>query len=148
MKSILVPVASGSRAEAMHAAECAMVLYRAGPVQIHLLNVQRPLPQHVSRFFPRSELRAFHEEAGAAVLAPVARLLDEAAIPHLDHVIVGHAAEAIVQFAERHGCHEIVLDSPPRGFMSILHAGSIGSQVRHLMQSGTGAPLPGASSVR
>jgi hypothetical protein len=62
-------------------------------------------------------------------------------------VIVGHAAEAIVQFAEQHACDDIVLDTPSKGILSILHAGSIASQVRHLMRAGTEAPVSGASSA-
>jgi nucleotide-binding universal stress UspA family protein len=133
MKDILVPI--GSAAEAPRAAERAIALYGAESARVHLLNVQRPLPRHVSRFFPRSELQAFHHEAGMAVLAPAARALDAAGVPHDEHVIVGHAAEAIVEFAERHHCADIVLDTASKGLLSILHAGSIGSQVRHLMRT-------------
>jgi len=145
MKIILVPI--GSTTEALRGADRAIALYRAEPVAIHLLNVQRPLPRHVSRFFPRSDLRAFHQQAGVAALDPAIRTLDAAGVPHQDHVIVGHAAEAIVQFAEQHACDDIVLDTPSRGILSILHAGSIASQVRHLMRAGTEAPVSGASSA-
>ena len=146
MKEILVPIESA--AHAPRAAERAIALYEDEPVQIHLLNVQRPLPRHVSRFFPRSDVRAFHQEAGMSALAPAIRALDDAGIPHQDHVLVGHAAEAIVQFAERQRCHDIVLDTPSKGLMSLLHAGSIGSQVRHLLHADNNAPVSAVSSAR
>lgn len=145
MSQILVPIESS--AQAAPAAERALALHRAEPAQIHLLNVQRPLPRHVSRFFPRSELCAFHHEAGLAVLAPAMRVLDDAGVAHQDHVIVGHAAEAIVAFAEQHRCDDIVLDTPTRGLLSILHAGSIASQVRHLMRAADPA-VTGATAAR
>ena len=82
-----------------------------------------------------------------AVLEPAIRALDAAGVPHQDHVIVGHAAEVIVRFAEQQDCDDIILDSPSRGILSILHAGSIASQVRHLMRAGAEAPVSGASSA-
>lgn len=145
MKAILVPIESS--AEALRAAERSIALHRAASVQVHLLNVQRPLPRHVSRFFPRSELRAFHHEAGMSVLEPAMQALDAAGVPHDDHVIVGHAAEAIVEFAERHGCDDIILDAPSKGLLSILHAGSIASQVRHLIRASADSAVPGASGI-
>ncbi len=151
MRSILIPI--GSAAEARRAAARAIALYGTEPLEIHLLNVQHPLPRHVSQFFPRSELQAFHQDAGMAVLAPVIRALDEAGVPHHDHVVVGHAAKAIVEFAERHDCGDVVLDEPPAGLWSLLRAGSVGSQVRHLMQAhaaerGVAMPAAGAGSTR
>ena len=137
MKEILVPIHSAS--EAADAAARAIALFRAEPAaHVHLLNVQRPLPRHVSRFFPRGELREFHREAGMAMLNPAIRALDDAHVPHVDHVLVGEPARAIVEFAQAHGCGEIVLDEPAQGLMSILRAGSIGSQVRHLIATHAG----------
>ena len=44
--------------------------------------------------------------------------------------------EELVRFAQEHHCHEVVLDNAPKGGMlSIFGLGSIGSQVRHLMQT-------------
>jgi len=145
MNDILVPI--GSTREALWAAEQAIALYRREPARIHLLNVQRPLPRHVSQFFNGGDLRDFHRDTGMGVLAPAIRLLDEAGVPHDDHVLVGHQAETIVRFAEQHHCDEVVLDNPPKGLLAVLGLGSIGSQVRHLMhvhatQSAAAGPSP------
>ncbi len=134
MKEILVPV--GSAAEAPRAAARAILHFAACPCEVHLVTVQRPLPRHVARFFSQGDLRAWHDESGMAVLAPAIRALDAAGIVHHDHVIVGHAAEAIVGFAACHDCAEIVLESPASGVRSLLHAGSLESQVRHLIRAG------------
>jgi nucleotide-binding universal stress UspA family protein len=82
------------------------------------------------------------------VLEPAVRLLDEAGVPHHDHVMVGSPAETIVEFAERNKCAEIVLPDQSDGLLAVFGLGSIGSQVRHLMQAhaaagqGSGASSP------
>ena len=133
MKNILLPI--GDERETRWAASQAIALYRKDqPVRIHLLNVQRPLPQYISRFFSGGDLRDFHRDAGMQVLRPAIDMLDEAGIPHQDHVLVGNPAETIVKFSEEHHCTQVVLDNEPSGLLSIFGLGSIGSQVRHLMQ--------------
>lgn len=147
MNEIVVPVLSAT--DAAWAAAEAISLYRSDPsARIHLLNVQRPLPRHVSQFFNRNDLRDFHHESGMRVLEPAMRVLDEAGVPHEDHVLVGHPAETIVQFAEDRGCRHIVVDAPATGMLSMLGLGSIGSQVRHLMQAHAGvAPVSAATAA-
>jgi nucleotide-binding universal stress UspA family protein len=132
MKHILVPVSAPD--EARWAAEQAIARYRKEPAHIHLLNVQRPLPQHISRFFGGGDLRNFHRDSGMRVLEPAMRLLDEAGVPHRDHVEVGNPAKTIVEFSERNRCAEVVLQDESDSLLAIFGLGSIGSQVRQLMQ--------------
>ena len=132
MKHILVPVSAPD--EARWAAEQAIARYRKEPAHIHLLNVQRPLPQHISRFFGGGDLRNFHRDSGMRVLEPAIRLLDEAGVPHRDHVEVGNPAKTIVEFSERNRCAEVVLQDESDSLLAIFGLGSIGSQVRQLMQ--------------
>ena len=132
MKHILVPISTYD--DPRWAAEQAIARYRREPVHIHLLNVQRPLPQHVSRFFGGGDLRNFHRDSGMQALAPAMRLLDEAGVPHRDHVEVGNPARTIVDFSERNKCAEVVLQNQSDSMLAIFGLGSIGSQVRHLMQ--------------
>jgi nucleotide-binding universal stress UspA family protein len=133
MNDVVVPVCE--TADAAWAASQAIALYRSDPARIHLVNVQRPLPKHVAQFFNSHDLRAFHVEAGLRVLAPAVRMLDEAGVPHEDHVLVGHPAEAIVRFADEHACRQVVIDAPVKGLLSGFGLGSIGSQVQHLLQA-------------
>ena len=134
MNEILVPVCDAS--DAKWAAEQAIALYRQSPARVHLLNVQRPLPKHVSQFFNRNDLRDFHRDAGMQVLEPAIRLLETAGVPHEDHVLVGHPAETIVRFAQEHGCEPVIVDAEaPSGLLSMLGLGSVASQVQHLMQA-------------
>ena len=144
MNEIVVPICDAT--DAPWAASQAIARYRQEPVRIHLLNVQRPLPKHVAQFFNRNDLREFHDEAGMRVLEPARRLLDEAGVPHEDHVLIGHPAETIVHFAEDLHCDQVVVDAQPRGMLSLLGLGSIASQVQHLMSThaaaATAAPDP------
>ena len=133
MKHILVPI--GTFDDARWAAEQAIARYRREPAHVHLLNVQRPLPQHISRFFGGGDLRNFHRDAGMKVLEPVIRMLDEAGVPHRDHVKVGNPARTIVEFSERNDCAEVVLQNQSDSLLAIFGLGSIGSQVRHLMET-------------
>ena len=135
MNAVLVPVCDPS--DAGWAASQAVTLYRSQPVRIHVINVQRPLPQHVAQFFNRNDLRDFHREAGMRVLDPVIRLLNQAGVPHEDHVLVGHQAETIVEFAKEHDCAQVLVEPRPQTVLSKFGLGSIGSQVLHLMRTRT-----------
>ena len=146
MQDIVVPVCDAG--EAGWAARQAIARYRGEPARIHLLNVQRPLPRHIAQFFNRDDLRDFHHDAGMRVLAPAIGMLDEAGVPHEDHVLVGHPAETIVRFAEDLHAREVVVDAPAKSLMSMLGLGSIGSQVHHLLQThATDAQATGASGA-
>ena len=93
MNDIVVPICNTT--DAAWAAREAIALYRSDPAHVYLLNVQRPLPKHVAQFFSRNDLCDFHRESGMRVLEPAMRMLDEAGIPHEDHVLVGHPAPRI-----------------------------------------------------
>jgi hypothetical protein len=142
MQNVLVPVSM--LGDARWAAEQAIARYRKEPVHIHLLNVQRPLPQHVSRFFGGGDLHDFHRDAGMRVLEPAMRLLDDAGVPHHDHVMVGKPAETIVEFSEQNKCAEVLLQNQSDSLLAVFGLGSIGSQVRHLMQAHAAAHASGA----
>lgn len=144
MNDVIVPICEV--ADVAWAASQAIALYRRQPARIHLINVQRPLPKHVAQFFSRDDLREFHVESGMRLLERAIRMLDDAGVPHEDHVLIGHQAETIVQFAEDRNCNEVIVDAAP-GLLSMLGLGSVGSQVRHLMQAHAAASAGGASSA-
>ena len=147
MNDILVPVCD--LIDADRAANRAIALYRAERVHIYLLNVQRPLPKHIAQFFNRRDLQEFHRDAGMRVLEPAMRLLDQAGVPHEDHVLVGHQAETIVKFADDRHCQHVVMeDARPRSVISMLGLCSIVSQVRHLMNvRAQEAPASGSPGI-
>ena len=133
MINIVVPVGEGR--DTAWLVEQAVGLHRRMQARVHLLNVQPPLPRHVARFISGGQLHAFHEENGMRVLAPVARCLDAAGVPHKLHVMVGLQAETIVRFAKEYACRHIVMEESTESWMSALGLGSISSQVRHLTRT-------------
>jgi nucleotide-binding universal stress UspA family protein len=132
MPNVAVPVQDARDAE--WAAEQAVRLYRFNQARIHLLNVQHPLPLHVSRFFAAADLRDFHLENGKRVLEPVVARLDAEEIPYKVHVLTGREAETIVRFAEEYSCTRIAMESRGEGLLSALGLGAVSSQVSHLMR--------------
>jgi len=140
MKDIVVPI-DGSSDVARVAAQ-AIARYRRDASRIHLLNVQRPLPRHISQFFGRADLAEYHLEAGMRELHKVIALLDAAHVPHRDHVVVGKPAEEIVRFAEERPGAELLLDEEPDSMFALFGLGSIGSQVRRLMTANVPATTP------
>jgi len=145
MKELVVPV--GDPDDASRIAGLVVARLRSEPARVHLLNVQRPLPKHISQFFSRADLQDVHHETGMRALAPVTALLDRAGVAHEEHVMVGKPAESIVQFAESRGGAEIVLDDEPQGVLSVFGLGSIGSQVRRLLVRHHTADMPPVSSA-
>lgn len=133
MKCVVVPVEEGRDGD--WAVQHVIGLYRQEPLRIFLLNVQPPMPRYVARFIAKSELQDFHRENGMRALARAIARLDEAGIPHEDSVLVGRKAEAIVDFARKVRCAQIVL--PRRtGLLPSLGLGSVGGQLRHLLGAG------------
>ena len=135
MSDVLIPIEEGR--DASGAVREAIAFYRQHPrpVQIHLLNVRTPLPQYVARFIASSEREAFHRENGLSAMRSAIAQLDEAGVSHVDHVLVGQKAETILRFARDQACSHIVLDKPA-GLLDGLGLGSIGAQLRRLVQPG------------
>ena len=134
MKSVAVPISDSK--DMQWTINHVIALYRQEPIKIQLLNVQPLLPQDISRFFNRGEIRDFHRDNGMLALKPAIEMLDRAEVPHRDHVLVGHRAEMIVRFAQEHHCNRIIIANRSEGLLSSLGLGSIGSQIRHLIGAG------------
>jgi hypothetical protein len=67
-------------------------------------------------------------------------------VPHRDHVEVGNPAKTIVDFSERNHCAEVVLQDQSDSLLAVFGLGSIGSQVRHLMQERAAAAAHGSGA--
>lgn len=134
MKKVLVPLnIHTSAAQMQNAVAEAIAIYRAQPVQVHLLSVQAPVSRHVSGFFASGELRQIHLESGMEELAPARSALDAAGVPYEVHVHVGRSAETIVRVAQELGCDRILMGrTDETGFAEKLF-GTVANQVRQLL---------------
>lgn len=80
-------------------------------LEIHLLNVQRPFSQYISRFVSRQDRIEFHREQAEAALKPAQQTLDSAGIPYTVHTAMGDKAACITEAARRLHCDRIVMST-------------------------------------
>jgi len=132
--NVLLPIEEGRDASA--ALAHVIALARKEPVRVYLLNVRTPLPMYVARFIAAAERQAFHHENGMRAMRDTIARLDEAGIAHREEVRVGNKAETIVEFAREKRCAEIVLHGEDGGVLSGLGLGSVGAQLRNLLEPG------------
>jgi nucleotide-binding universal stress UspA family protein len=105
--------------------------WREAP-KVHLLNVQATLPADVSRFINADSIREFHLENGMKAIAPARDQLAAAGVNAEIHVLIGHAAQTIADFAGKNACTQILLGTRAHtGFTGTL-LGSVASKVIHL----------------
>jgi nucleotide-binding universal stress UspA family protein len=104
------------------------------PVEIHLLNVQPPIPYggRVSSVIGQDKLAQYHQEEAMTVLKPVMQKLEAARVKFHHHIGVGDAAEVICKFAKEKGCDQIVMGTRGMGSVSNLVLGSVATKVMHL----------------
>lgn len=102
------------------------------PPGVYLLNVQAPLSRDISRFIDAGTMRDFHLESGMNVLAKARDPLVAAGLSPELHVLIGEVAPTITEFADVHGCSQILLGT--RGHTGVLGTllGSVATKVVHL----------------
>jgi YjbE family integral membrane protein len=85
-------------------------------LQVHLINVQRPVSGDVARFVPGQTLDDYHRERSEKALAPAREMLDAAGLAHQDLQRVGDPGVTIAQAARELGSDLIVMGA--RGLAS------------------------------
>ncbi|MDD2668219.1 universal stress protein [Zoogloea sp.] len=133
MTRILFPVDGSDLSVQVAGALPARLAVYQGPVEIHLLNVQRPVHRDVGQFLAHDGLQALHREEGLKALAAEQAALEAAGLVPLLHVVVDdQPAEAIVRFAREHGFDQIVMGSHGRGALASLLLDSVSAEVIRL----------------
>jgi nucleotide-binding universal stress UspA family protein len=129
---ILIPVDGSERA-------LAAVRYVSGTLapantdlQIHLLNVQPPLPSAAATFIDTNVVRDFHRDEGTKALAGARQLLDKAGLRYESNTVVGEVAETIAAYAEQRGCAAIIMATRGLGNAAGLLLGSVAHKVLQL----------------
>ena len=105
-------------------------LYRE-PLEIHVLNVQRPFPGTIRGVHKEAE--QFHHDEGLKALAATRKLLDAAGIKYVYHISVGEAAEVIARFAKDKEIDQIVMGTRGAGAVANMLLGSVTTKVLHLV---------------
>lgn len=104
------------------------------PVDIHLLNVQRPVSGDVSTFVSKEALRKYHHDHGVEALAKARARLDSKAVPYTFHLLVGDPGAMISQYAREKGCDLIVMGRRGLGSFTGGLLGSVAHKVLHLAE--------------
>lgn len=131
MQRVLVPVDGSEHShEAIRFVIAMSAAFKSAP-EIHLLNVQHPLPGTIKGV---AELaRQFHQEEGAAALAVARKLLDEAGMAHQWHISVGDVAASIRQVVTERGCDHVVMGTRGMGSVRNMLLGSVATKVLHVL---------------
>jgi nucleotide-binding universal stress UspA family protein len=102
----------------------------AGPLELHLLNVQIPIDSgHARMFVTAEDIEAYHRQEGLAALKSARDKLDAAGVQYKWHIAVGHVAETILRFAREHAVDRIVMGTHGRSDLSHLLLGSVAAKV-------------------
>ena len=103
----------------------------SGTPEIHLINVQTPLPGNVTRFISHEEIRQYHLEEGMTILAAAKAKLDAAGMSHVLHVDVGDAAETIAHYVQEKQIDMIMLGTRGLGSVAAVLLGSVATKIIH-----------------
>jgi nucleotide-binding universal stress UspA family protein len=103
-------------------------------VRLHVLNVQPPLPSRVSSFVSSDVVRSYHQDEGEKCLKEARALLEHRNIPSAFHIVVGPAAERIVDYAREQQCDLILMGSRGLSGLPGLLLGSVTIHVLHLSE--------------
>ena len=95
------------------------------PLEVHLLAVTVPLPQHIAHFLSRSDLADFHSEEAGKALGGARMILDRAKVPYAYHVERGAKVDTIRAVAERLGVDHIVIGTARRNSITRLLEDSV-----------------------
>lgn len=80
-------------------------------LEIHVLNVQRPLSKYIGRFVSRKTWIEFQQERAEEALEPARRTLNSSGIPYVVHTEFGDKAVCIADTARRLRCERILMST-------------------------------------
>lgn len=101
------------------------------PLELHLLNVQRPFPGTIQGVHEAAERH--HHDEGIKALAAARKLLDDAGLKYAYHIIVGETGETIARFTKTQKIEQIVMGTRGLGSVANMLLGSVATKVLHLV---------------
>ena len=105
---------------------------RQPDIDLHLINVQRPVSGDVARFVPGQTLDDYHRERSDKALAPAREMLAAAGLAFKEYQQVGDPGVQIAQVAHAQGCDLIVMGTRGLGSHTAAIVGSVAqSTIEH-----------------
>jgi len=134
MIKILVPIDGSDHSETIIVQLLKTVATYKDPVELHVLNVQHPVPygNKVSHAIGHESLDHFVLEQGEHALEKSQAALDAAGVSYRKHIVIGDAAETILRVAAENGCTQIFMGTHGKGAIKGLLLGSVASRVLNL----------------
>ena len=118
-QTILVPDDGSEHAE--RAVDQVIEMFKAKQVkEVHLLNVQYPIPTAVTTFVGKKATAGYHHDEGMKAVAKNEAKLTKAKVPHQVHIGVGKPGEIIVEFCKELQCDAIVMGTHGHGRAAAL----------------------------
>jgi len=131
MRTVLLPV-DGSKESLRAVGHVAKLAGQTVELEVHLLNVQSPLPGGIALFVPEANIDDYYREQGERELSAAEDLLSIAGIDYTAHLAIGPVAETIERYAEERKVDEIVVGARGLGMFSGLLLGSTTTKVMSL----------------
>ena len=94
-------------------------------LEVHLLNVQRPLSGDVTRFISGKSVDDYHREQSEVALAPVRAVLEAAGVTFQSHLRIGDPGAAIAELVRDNACDLIVMGARGLGAGASALLGSV-----------------------
>ena len=98
-------------------------------VELHLLNVQPPLPSRMTESISHGVVHQYHVEQGANELAAARAELDAAGLKYVTSIEVGPPAEVIARYAGEKKIDQIILGTRGLGAISGMLLGSVTTKI-------------------
>ena len=136
MKRVLIPIDGSDcalRGVALVISKRALYL-SPDAVEIHLINVQAPFSNDISRFVSHQQIAEFHRQQSDEALQGARQMLDDAGVKYRCHIEVGNIAETITALASSLECDQIVMGTHGRGAFKEFVMGSIPLKVLALSE--------------
>ena len=128
MLKVLIPVDGSDNA--LLAVRNAIGEYQAHhELELHLLNVQPQLSQHIGRFVSRQNRDDWHHERAQAAMASSRAELERSGVPYETHIVVGERAAEICHAAKRLSVHHIVMGTARKNSLTRMLEDSVTSRV-------------------